>query len=168
MAEIGPRFGFEIFRMGDDVRMEAERRRVVPNDENLGKIMLELRQKGGAVAIAHLCEQRIERDSKSRYIAIDGIRNAVEFSEFRKLGISRLLAIHASPERRFRFLQARARADFPVDLESFESRDKRELSVGVSEPIALADDIIPNSGTLSELLAKAEEYFKDLKEKSKS
>lgn len=166
-SEEGSSLGFEVFRMGDDVRMEAERRKVPPSDENLGKIMMELRQRGGAVAIAHLCKQRIERDSKSKFVTIDGIRNIVEFIEFKKLGVARLVAIHASPERRFKFLQARARSDFPTTWESFESRDKRELSVGVAEPIALADDIIPNSGTLQELTIKAQEYFNRLKQNSR-
>ncbi|MDH2901978.1 MAG: AAA family ATPase [archaeon] len=167
VAEACPGLGFEIFRMGDDVRMEAERRNVTPTDENLGKIMLELRQINGPVAIAHLCEQRIEKNSKSRFIAIDGIRNVEEFSEFKKLGIAKLLAVHASPDRRFKFLQARGRSDFPATRESFEARDRRELSVGVSEAIALADEVIPNSGNLNDLVTKAQEFFSMLKEQTK-
>ncbi len=163
-SEEGSRLGFEVFRMGDDVRMEAERRKVAPSDENLGKIMLDLRLKGGAAAIAHLCKQRIERDSKSKFVTIDGIRNTIEFTEFKKLGTARLVAIHASPQRRFKFLQARARSDFPATWESFESRDKREITVGVSEPIALADDVVPNSGSLEEFTIKARHYFDRLKQ----
>jgi dephospho-CoA kinase len=167
VAEAGPKLGFEIFRMGDDVRMEAERRKVAPTDENLGKIMLELRHLNGPVAIARLCEQRIEKDSKSRFIAIDGIRNVVEFDEFKKLGITKLVAVHASPDRRFKFLQSRARLDFPSTRASFEARDKRELSVGVAEAIALADEVISNSGSLNDLIMRAQEYFKTLKESNK-
>jgi dephospho-CoA kinase len=167
VAEAAPRSGFEIFRMGDDVRMEAERRHVPPTDENLGKIMLELRQINGPVAIARMCEQRIEKDSKSRFIVIDGIRNIAEFYEFKKLGIAKLLAVHASPDRRFKFLQTRGRADYPATRESFEARDRREVSVGVAESIALADDVISNSGSLSELVSKAQEFFRSLKENAR-
>lgn len=167
VAEAGPRLGFEIFRMGDDVRMEAERRNVAPTDENLGKIMLELRQISGPVAIARLCEQRIEKESKSRFITIDGIRNEEEFNEFKKLGIAKLLAVHASPDRRFKFLQARARSDFPATRESFEARDKRELSVGVSQALALADEVITNSGNLNDLITMAQEFFSKLKAQTK-
>jgi dephospho-CoA kinase len=167
VAEAAPRSGFEIFRMGDDVRMEAERRHVPPTDENLGKIMLELRQINGPVAIARMCEQRIEKDSKSRFIVIDGIRNIAEFYEFKKLGIAKLLAVHASPDRRFKFLQTRGRADYPATRESFEARDRREMSVGVAESIALADDVISNSGSLSELVSKAQEFFRSLKENAR-
>lgn len=164
VSEAGSKFGFEVFRMGDDVRKEAERRGVEPSDENLGRIMLELRQRGGPDAIAHLCKQRIELESRSRFISIDGIRNWIEYLEFKKLGVARLLAVHASPDRRYRFLQARGRSDFPQTFESFESRDKRELTVGVAEPIALADDVIANSGSLDELLRGASNYFSSLKE----
>jgi dephospho-CoA kinase len=167
VSEIGSGFGFEVFRMGDDVRMEAERREVVPSDENLGKIMLELRKNGGPVAIAHLCKQRIEKDSKSKFITIDGIRNTVEFSEFKKLGIAKLVAVHASPDQRFKFLQARARSDYPKTKESFEGRDKRELSVGIAEAIVLADEVIPNSGSLDELKARARNYFDALRRETK-
>src|SRR5579864_238755 len=67
-SEVSASMGFEVFRMGDDVRMEAERRKLVPTDENLGLVMLQLRQTGGPVAIANLCKQRIERDAKSSFV----------------------------------------------------------------------------------------------------
>ncbi|MCL4540659.1 MAG: dephospho-CoA kinase, partial [Bacteroidetes bacterium] len=156
--------GFEVFRMGDDVRMEAERRRVQPTDDNLGQIMLQLRQSGGPVAIASLCKKRIERDSKSPFVVIDGIRNVNEFLEFKKLGKSVLVSIHATASRRFKFLQARARSDSPNSFQSFEGRDRRELSVGIGEAIALADEVIVNSGTLDEFRSKVADLFRKIKD----
>jgi dephospho-CoA kinase len=159
VAEVGEQLGFEIFRMGDDVRLEAERRKVPPTDENLGKIMLELRQKNGATAVAVLCKERIEKSSKSKFITIDGLRSIPEFQEFKKLGKAKLIAVHASPEKRFEFLKTRGRQDSPASMESFGERDDRELSVGVGEVMAIASDVIVNSGTLSDLKSKAEQLF---------
>ncbi len=105
VAEVAEKLGFEIFRMGDDVRMESERRKILPTDENLGAVMLELRQRGGPVAIAVLCGKRIEREAKSKLVLIDGIRNINEFIEFKKLGKAILVSISASPTRRFEFLK---------------------------------------------------------------
>ncbi|MHB8567389.1 MAG: AAA family ATPase [Nitrososphaerales archaeon] len=147
-SETSAPLGFEVFRMGDDVRMEAERRKIQPTDENLGAIMLQLRQSGGPVAIARLCEKRIEKDAKSKLILIDGIRNVNEFLEFKKLGNAVLICIHTSPARRFQFLKTRARSDSPANYDSFEARDRRELTVGIGEAIALADEVIVNSGPL--------------------
>lgn len=151
--------------MGDDVRMEAERRKLVPNDENLGLIMLQLRQSGGPVAIANLCKQRIERESKTSFVLIDGVRNINEFLEFKKLGTAVLVSIHASPERRFKFLQGRARSDSPSSFQSFESRDRRELSVGIGESIALADEVIINNGSVEDLKRDVSTLLGRLKEK---
>ena len=39
--------GFEKITMGDAVRAEAARRKIEPNGANLGKLMLELREKSG-------------------------------------------------------------------------------------------------------------------------
>src|SRR5487761_20912 len=166
ISEVAQNLGFEVFRMGDDVRMETERRKLKPSDENLGAIMLELRQQHGPVAIASLSKQRIEKDSKSKFVVIDGVRNMNEFLEFKKLGTALLVTVHASPERRFQFLKARGRSDSPSNWGSFESRDRRELSVGVGETIALADEIIPNDGSLQELKASSEKMFSAIKNRS--
>jgi dephospho-CoA kinase len=159
IAEVGVKYGFETFRMGDDVRMEAEIRKIPPTDENLGAIMLELRQKNGPTAIAALCKQRIEKNSKSKYITIDGLRSIPEFQEFKKLGNARLVAVQAPPEKRFEFLRTRRRQDSPDTMESFALRDQRELSVGLAEVMAIADEVVANSGSLSDLKAKAELLF---------
>ena len=162
-AETSEALGFKIFRMGDDVRMEAERKNIEPTDENLGAVMLQLRQAHGIVAIAQLCKQRIEKD-RSRLVLIDGVRNVNEFFEFRKLGRAVLVAIHTTPEKRFQFLQVRGRSDSPQSFQSFEARDRRELSVGIGEAIALADEVIVNNGSQDELKERASQLFKKLKQ----
>jgi len=164
-SEVSAGMGFEVFRMGDDVRMETERRKLLPTDENLGSVMLQLRQSGGPVAIAILCKQRIEKESKSSCVLIDGIRNMNEFLEFKKLGTAVLVSIHASPERRYKYLQARGRADSPNSFQSFESRDRRELSVGIGESIALADEVVINKGSVDDLKKEVSALLSDLKVK---
>lgn len=164
-SEVSEGMGFEAFRMGDDVRMEAERQKLPPTDENLGILMLQLRQTGGPAAVAILCKQRIERESKSSFVLIDGVRNMNEFLEFKKLGKAVLLSIHASPERRYKFLQGRGRSDSPSSLQSFESRDRRELSVGIGETIALADEVIINKGSIEDLKKEVAALLTDLKQK---
>ncbi|HVB13079.1 MAG TPA: AAA family ATPase [Nitrososphaerales archaeon] len=163
-AEVAERMGFTVFRMGDDVRLEAEKRNIPPTDENLGAIMLQLRQAGGIVAIAILCKKRIEKDQKSKLVVIDGIRNVNEFLEFKKLGRAVLVSIHTTPESRFKFLQSRGRSDSPQSFQSFESRDRRELTVGIGEAIALADEVIVNLGSVTELKEKSSHLFKRLKQ----
>lgn len=147
--------GFEIINMGNAVRSEAKNRNLEPTGENLGKLMLELREKNGQGAVAELVKPQIE-NSKSKVIIIDGIRSYPEIEVLRKFGKVKLLAIHASTNTRYDFLQKRGRSDDPKTKENFEKRDDRELGVGISNPIALSDDAISNNNlTKEELIDEA-------------
>lgn len=143
--------GYEIINMGNAVRMEAKKRNLEPTGPNLGKLMLELREKNGPGAIAELVKPEIE-NSKSNVIIIDGIRSSPEIEVLRNYGTVKLLAIHASTDTRFGFLQQRGRTDDPKTKENFEERDDRELGVGISNPIALSDDAISNNNLTKEEL----------------
>jgi hypothetical protein len=61
----------------------------------------------------------------------------------------------ASPKRRFEFLTSRGRTDAPPNLESFRARDARELSIGIGDAIALADEAIVNEHITPDELADA-------------
>ena len=138
--------GFFPVTMGDAVREEAARQGLEPSDANLGKLMLKLRQDLGQGAVAHLILKKLERDRAKGDVVIDGIRSIPEVQVLKSVGHVRLLAIYASQETRFRHLKDRGRADAPSSSEEFAGRDKRELSVGISEAIALADETISNNG----------------------
>ena len=147
--------GYDVINMGNAVRQEAKKRNVEPTRTNLGKLMLELREKNGPGAVAELIKSQIE-SSSSNVILIDGIRSNEEIKVLRKFGSVKLLAIHASTGTRFEFLQKRGRSDDPQTKEHFEERDNRELGVGISNSIALSDDAISNTGlTKEELLQTA-------------
>jgi len=146
--------GYEIINMGNAVRTEAKKRNLEPTGSNLGKLMLDLREKNGPGAIAELVKPQIE-NSKSNVIIIDGIRSSAEIEVLRKFGTVKLLAIHASTNTRFEFLQQRGRSDDPKTKENFEERDNRELGVGISNPIALSDDAISNNNFSKEQLIEA-------------
>jgi len=164
VASIAQSISFEMINMGDAVREEARRRNLQPSDANLGKIMLSLRRKYGKSAVAELCAEKI-KNSKSSYFVVDGIRSTYEIDAFRKLGNVILLSIQASPATRFSFLTSRKRKDAPLDEKSFDSRDSRELKVGIGEAIALADFVIVNNGvTIDELKRKAEDFLRRVKE----
>lgn len=135
--------GYDIINMGNAVREEAKKRNLESTGSNLGKLMLELREKNGPGAIAELVKPQIE-SSIASVIIIDGVRSTDEIQVLRKLGSVKLLAIHASTDTRFDFLQKRGRLDDPQTKNHFEERDNRELGVGISNPIALSDYAISN------------------------
>jgi dephospho-CoA kinase len=166
--------GFAVVTMGDVIREEAKRQGLEPTDVNLGKMMLKLRQDLGPGAVGQIVLQKLQRDhandnssggggSNKNYsnVVIDGIRSVAEIEVLKKVGHVRLLAIHASEDTRFKYLTRRGRADAPSDSNEFTGRDKRELSVGVSEAIALANEMISNNDlTLEQLKLQAYDIVK--------
>ena len=152
--------GFEKITMGDAVRAEATRRKLEPTGENLGKLMLELREKNGQGAVAELIKDQIA-NSKSNVIIIDGVRSIPEVEVLKKFGTVKILSIHASVNTRFGFLSSRARSDAPVDRKDFAKRDSREMGVGMSDSIALADETISNNNlTIPQLIDTAYNIIK--------
>ena len=144
--------GYDVINMGNVVRTEAKNRNLEPTGPNLGKLMIELREKNGQGAIAELVVPQIE-NAKSKVVIIDGIRSNAEIEVLRKHGIVKLLAIHASTNTRFGFLKQRGRSDDPQTKENFEERDNREIGVGISNSIALSDETISNNNlTKDELI----------------
>ena len=147
--------GYDIVNMGNAVREEAKKRNLESTSSNLGKLMLELREKNGPGAIAELIKPQIE-SSTANVILIDGVRSNDEIQVLRKFGNVKLLAIHASTDTRFDFLQKRGRSDDPQTKDNFDERDNRELGVGISNPIALSDYAISNKDlTKDELIESA-------------
>jgi dephospho-CoA kinase len=154
--------GFEVITMGDVVREEAKRQGLEPTDINLGKMMLKLRQDLGPGAVGHIVLQKLAIDGSSSNVVIDGIRSIAEVEVLKKIGHVRLLAIHASQNTRFKHVKDRGRADAPSNGNEFAGRDKRELSVGVSEAIALANEVISNNDlTLEQLKLRAYDIVKE-------
>lgn len=147
--------GFESFNMGDAVRAEARRRGMEPTGQNLGKLMLELREKNGPGAVADLIKDRIV-NSKSDVVVIDGVRSNAEIDVLKRITQVKLLAIHASTDTRYSFLSVRGRSDDPADRKMFDERDGREIGVGISASIALADETISNNNfTIEQLVDTA-------------
>ena len=143
--------GFETLNLGDGVRAEAKRRNLEPSGDNLGKLMLELREKNGPGAIANLLTEPIQ-NSQSKVIIVDGVRSIAEVEVLKNVGSVKLLSIEATADTRYKFLSSRGRSDDPSTREKFEERDNRELVVGIGESIGIADETISNSNiTLDKL-----------------
>ena len=159
--------GFVVISMGNIIREEAKLQNLEPTDNNLGKLMLKLRENLGSAAVAHLILGKVEKEvgndndignnaNACHNIVIDGIRNISEVRVLETIGRVKLLAIHASTNTRFKHIKKRSRSDAPSRLDDFTTRDRRELTVGISEAIALADETLSNNNlTTGELKEKA-------------
>ncbi len=135
--------GWKRVVMGDVVREETRKRGLEADAKNTGEVMQDLRRKFGDAAVAKLCLSAV-KDAGAERVVVDGIRSMAEVEELRKSARVFLVAVHASPERRFALLRERGRSDDPLTHEMFLKRDRRELGVGIGDAIALADEVISN------------------------
>ncbi len=145
--------GWERVVMGDVIRAETKRRGLEPDAKNTGEVMKSLRSERGEAAVADLCLETIAGTGAER-VVVDGIRSVAEVEAFRKKAKVLLVAVDASPSRRFELLRERGRSDDPLTREMFEERDLRELGVGIGEAIVLADASISNESTTPEKLER--------------
>jgi len=151
--------GYPVIVMGDVIRDETKRRGLEPTPENIGKIMLKLREEEGSSAVARRCIPAIQ-NAESNVVFLDGVRSLHEVDEFKKCFPDFILiAVHSSPETRFQRLSKRKRSDDPKGWDVFLRRDKRELSVGQGDVIAMADYMIVNEGTYSEFKTKVRQVL---------
>lgn len=162
VVEVGSKMGCGIVVMGDEIRYKANLLGVKPTPENIGVIMLEMRQTSGPTVIAKLCVPKIQKIRENTVI-IEGIRSLSEVEELKKhFPLFKLVAIHSSPKTRFRRLIKRKRSDDPSSWEVFIERDRRELQVGLGNIIACADFMIINESKRKIVEAKVRELLGDV------
>ncbi|MEM1536631.1 MAG: AAA family ATPase [Candidatus Bathyarchaeia archaeon] len=165
VVNVAKAYGYGVVVMGDEVRKEAKRRGLEPTPENLGRIMLELRRLEGETVIAKRCIPKIAAMAEDK-VVVDGIRSLAEVEEFRRnFPKFVLVAVHASPETRFKRLFHRRRSDDPKSWEVFHERDMRELSVGLGNTIALAEYMIVNEESLNTVKKQAAEILRRIEAK---
>jgi dephospho-CoA kinase len=146
VASLLHRDGFAVVTMGDVIREEAKRKNLEMSDSNLGNLMLNLRKNMGPAAVAYLILKKMQREANvTDGIVIDGIRNVAEVNVLKKMGQVKLLAVHASADMRYKHIKERSRSDVAIDHNDFRIRDKRELDIGISEAIALSDEVVSNN-----------------------
>jgi dephospho-CoA kinase len=157
--------GYAVVAMGDIVREETVKRGLMLDPKNTGKVMLELREKGGNGIIAERCIPKIEQQESGKVI-VDGLRSLSEVDAF-KARFPRfcLMAVHASPEARFNRLYRRRRSDDPDGWEVFRERDLRELKVGLGNAIAMAEHLVINEDNRNDVKAKIREALRRIEEK---
>jgi len=156
-----------VVTMGDVVRKEAKKRKIAPNDENLGKIARELRKEGGSEIIAKKCVKFI-MNLKDNNVFLDGVRSWDEVKVFRKLWEFPLIAIQIDENFRFKRISERGRSDDSKMIEELRKRDERELNFGLEEVINRADYKIVNESSIDDLKKKTRDLILQLIQQTKN
>ena len=153
--------GLDVLVLGDVIREETERRGLEPTPENVGKVMLDVRRTDGLAGVAKRLVPKIDAATTAT-VVVEGIRSDDELRELGSHYNVFTFAIHASPQTRFQRLLSRGRSDDPKDWGTFHERDVRELGVGLGSVIALADAMLINETSITELQADFKAALKKL------
>ena len=160
-AQLFSSHGYQIVRFGKVTDLELQRRGLLVTEENERKVREELRKRYGMAAYARRSLPGIQSALKEKgRVVIDGLYSWEEYdflkSKFRQL---LLVAVHASPAVRHRRLTGRSVRGLSSNVAA--QRDYDELSkLNKAAPIAMADWIIDNSGSLSELKKQVSELVR--------
>ena len=164
-VDVSQKRGFGIIIMGDIIREETKKRGLELNPKNVGEVMLALRLQGGNSIIAEKCIPKI-KELPFKKIIIDGLRSLNELNYFKKnFSNFNLIAIHSSPETRYKRLNQRGRSDDPKDPKIFQERDIRELNIGLGHVIALAEYIVINDHDIEETKNKCNKMLQRIEKK---
>jgi dephospho-CoA kinase len=149
--------GISFLRMGDLVR---EYHGLSGENVTIGEFASLERGRHGPGIWA---ERAVERMDGELFL-VDGCRSLDEVREFRKLSSNvKIIAIYSPPNQRYDRLLKRQRADAPGSVDEFDARDRRELSWGLGEVIALADIMVDNSSSLTDFQSRSERILKAIK-----
>jgi dephospho-CoA kinase len=167
VVDMAREMGYDIVVMGDVIRQETLKRGLELTPQNVGKVMLELRQESGNFVIAQKCVPKIEEQASSK-VLVDGLRSLFEADIFKEHFTKfSLVAVHASPQIRFNRLSSRGRSDDPAEWKVFLERDMRELGVGLGNVIAMAEQVIVNDNSFEYVKAKVKASLERIEEKWK-
>lgn len=163
--------GFSYLRFGQITLDKVKEEGLEPNESNERKIREKFRKEYGMGAFATLNIPKIEELLKKSNVAVDGLYSWSEYKILKdKYGDSMyVIAVYAPPELRYERLKNRAIAnDEKQRFRSFtekeaKARDYAEIeNIEKGGPIAMADFMIVNTGTVEELKEKVNEILKKI------
>jgi len=155
--------GFEHHTYSEIIIEETEKRGLDATRENLQKVGNLLREEHGDEGI--LSRKILEKIKTDKAVA-DGVRNSAEIRELRKAKDFYLIGVDAPQKLRFNRLKKRGRAGDPDSFEEFKRLDDKE-NLGrkgqeISKCLKMADFMIINDGSLTELRKKVDNLLKNI------
>ena len=125
VAEFLKELGFAYSSLSDVIRDVLAARGEEPTRENMIRVGRELRQAGGAGALASGILRKLDHGLNN---IVDSFRNPEEVRVFQRHGGFRLISVTAEEATRFARITARGRVGDPTDIETFRRLEQAELT----------------------------------------
>ncbi len=163
VAEFFKAKGIPVLRFGDQTEIGLKEHNLPINEKNERWYREKLRKELGMSAMAIKIEPRIEEAAKIHpTVVLDGLYSWEEYVYLKKkFPELLLLCVYAAPKVRYQRLKSRPVR--PLTPEEARSRDLSEIeNLNKGGPIALADHLIINEGTIEDLNQQLATYFDSL------
>ena len=166
VANMIERKGIPMFRLGDLIREEVQRRGLPITVENQEAIARQARQELGQDIFARRMLEKVDR-LPDPLVCVEGARDMSEI-RFLQLRVRLVLVVVELPDAiRWQRLRARLNERDPVgSIEQYKERMARELERGLREVLAyrgVPRFVIDNSGTQEALARQAERALKEIR-----
>ena len=151
-SNLAKKMGIFTLTSGDVIRDEIKRRGLEYNEQNDLKIGRWFNRKDREKLIAKRLAEKIKKTNNPKRIVIEGLRSMQGVNELKKLLRGEdiiVLAIHSSPAIRYKREKKRPRFA-GKGYRMIKIRDKQEIKHGLTEIIAMADEMIVNNKSLKE------------------
>ncbi|MBI3947939.1 MAG: AAA family ATPase [Armatimonadetes bacterium] len=134
---------------------EVRRRGLLVSEANERMVREELRQRHGMAAYAILSLPKIRAlVAEGRSVLIDGLYSDAELKVLQEEFPGQVFVLGVFTDKRLRYARLAARPARPLTPEEAASRDRMEVDhLEKAPPIALADAMVLNNGTVEELRA---------------
>lgn len=162
---------FSYLRFGQITLDKVKKEGLEPNENNERKVREAIRKKYGMGAFATLNIPKIEELLKKSNVVIDGLYSWSEYKILKdKYGDSvYVIAVYAPPKLRYERLENRSVENDSIQRfrsfteEEARARDYAEIeNIEKGGPIAMADFMIVNTGTIDELKERVNEILKQI------
>ncbi len=152
--------GLSCIHFGDITMDELARRGLPVNEANERLVREQIREAHGMAAYALLNLERIDLRLKTESVVVDGLYSWDEYLVLKTRYAERLVLVAVTASPATRALRLSTRPVRPLTAGELLSRDRAEIEkLNKGGPIAMADIVLVNEGTVEELLTQTEQVL---------
>jgi dephospho-CoA kinase len=156
--------GFTVVRFGDITDEAIKKQGLALNEENERPFRERIRKEHGMAAYAKLSLPRIDAALKTSNVVVDGLYSWEEYIYLKDYYGQRFVVVAVGAPPDIRYGRLGNRQVRPLTPPQAASRDRAEIeNLNKGGPIAMADDIIMNDGSLKDLKRRVEKTIKRIK-----
>lgn len=165
------KYNFIHFSVSDFLKEKVKEKNYPQGRDSLIKIANEIRKKYGGDYIVKKLYQKAVKSSKN--IVIESIRNPIEAKFLKNKKNSFLLAITADVKTRYKRIIKRKSEKDNISFKKFLEQEKREMfskdpsKQNIKRCIEMADYIIDNNKSITNLKKQIEEVIKEIEKEKK-